>query len=60
MPFLHFKKLLRSSFGYKQYLAGGVRYVEDYIRYGFWRTDTVKYLAENYEKIGASIKELGK
>ena len=48
MPYVYLIQILRSSYGYKQYINSGNK---ELLNFGYYRTNIARYLFENAEEI---------
>ncbi len=58
MPFVYVFQLLRSTYGYKEYLQTQSEDREGLISFAFWRTKICKEVLEKAEKIVKALKEI--
>jgi len=60
MPYVYLIQLLKSSFGYSEYVLKNSENKEQLIEFAFWRTKMCKWLECNAEKLSEELKLLYK
>ena len=60
MPYVYLLQLLKSAYGYSQYVLYPSENKEQLIEFAFWRTEMCKWLASNAEELSKELKLLDK
>lgn len=58
MPYVYLNQLLRSQYGYKEYLITKTENKDELIQFAFWRTDICHELFQKKEEISARLRAL--
>jgi hypothetical protein len=59
MPYVYLIQLLKSSFGYSQYVLSPSENKDQLIEFAFWRTKMCMWLASNAKKLSKELELLG-
>ena len=58
MPYIYLYQLIRSDYGYKQYLKDASRSQTQLLKFAFWRTEVCRALLPQVEKIAEALEKL--